>query len=128
MGNVVGLMKDGKNKEWEWSRKEAEHYQCHQDRYPLLRPVRYEATAQLAQEGVTPAVPGPGGTALSINVSSGGMCLLMEMEPAVREVLRVHVPMPVTLAETPTLAEVRWVRRPPFAQEGVYVVGLKFIL
>ncbi len=52
----------------------------------------------------------------------------MEMEPAVREVLRVHVPMPVTLAETPTLAEVRWVRRPPFTKEGVYVVGLKFIL
>ena len=56
------------------------------------------------------------------------MCLLMDWEPDIQVVLRVHVPMPVMMAKTPTLAEVRWRRPVPLGWEGLYFVGLKFVL
>ena len=56
------------------------------------------------------------------------MLLLMEAVPMVERVLRVHVPTPVMHARTPTLAEVRWVRKLPFAMNGgLHFVGLKFL-
>jgi hypothetical protein len=70
------------------------------------------------------------GKALSLNISSGGMLVLMEQAPDVNQVLKVNVPTPVTVAETPTLAEVRWARRVPFGKgigDGPYLVGLKFM-
>jgi hypothetical protein len=70
------------------------------------------------------------GKALSLNISSGGMLVLMEQAPDVNQVLKVNVPTPVTVAETPTLAEVRWARRVPFGNgigDGPYLVGLKFM-
>jgi hypothetical protein len=45
-------------------------------------------------------------------------------------VLKVYVPTPVTVAETPTLAEVRWTRKMPIGKpngQGAYFVGLKFM-
>ncbi|MGH7256048.1 MAG: PilZ domain-containing protein [Nitrospirales bacterium] len=113
-------------KDWDWDTARDEQY--HRDRFPLLRPVPYETTTRVTQEGPSGAVPSETGMALSVNVSSGGMCLLMNRRPSVKQVLRVQVPMPVNLAQTPTLAEVRWVRQPPFSQDGVYLVGLKFLL
>jgi len=75
------------------------------------------------------SVPGHWGKALSVNISSGGMLILMEQAPAIEQVMKVYVPTPITVAETPTLAEVRWTRRLPFgkANGGAYFVGLKFI-
>jgi len=70
------------------------------------------------------------GKALSLNISSGGMLVLMEQIPDVNQVLKVYVPTPVAIAETPTLAEVRWARRVPFWQgvgTGPCLVGLKFM-
>ncbi len=125
---VVDAGEQKGSQKWEWNQKEAKHYQYHQDRFPLIRPVSYEATARLTQEGEAALLPGNTGTALSINVSNGGLCLLMETEPMVREVLRIQIPMPVIPTSTPTLAEVRWVRQAPFAQKGVYLVGLRFLL
>jgi len=40
------------------------------------------------------------------------------------------VPTPISVAETPTLAEVRWTRKLPFGRNnsaGPYFVGLKFM-
>jgi hypothetical protein len=54
----------------------------------------------------------------------------MEQVPDVNQVLKVYVPTPLTVIETPTLAEVRWSRRVPFWQgtdAGPYLVGLKFM-
>ena len=90
-----------------------------------MRPVQYERTATLSG---TAGLEGHKGTALTINVGSGGMCLLMDWEPDIQDVFRVHVPMPVMLAKTPTLAEVRWKREVPLAGKGMYFVGLKFVL
>jgi hypothetical protein len=55
-----------------------------------MRPILYQRTA-----------------AFTINVSSGGMCLLMDWAPEWQEVLRVQVPMRIAVAKTPTPAEVR---------------------
>jgi len=102
----------------EWS--QVAGAQHHLDRFPLMRLVQYELSAarDLAPEGA----------GITVNVSSGGLCLLLDWAPPVQEVLRVHVPMPATLAQTPTLAEVRWVRPLPFTDNGAYFVGLRFLL
>jgi hypothetical protein len=70
------------------------------------------------------------GRALSLNISSGGMLVLMDHAPEVEQVLKVLVPTPTSSAGTPTLAEVRWTRKLPFGNsrnDGPYFVGLKFL-
>lgn len=110
--------------EWEWPMIDCQ--ESHRDRVALLRPIAYELT-KLAHE---PTMSAYEGKALSLNISSGGMLVLMEQAPDVDQVLKVYVPTPVTVAETPTLAEVRWARRLPFGkgtESGPYLVGLKFM-
>ena len=108
--------------EWEWPIVPSQ--QQHSERVALLRPIPYELTAPLAQE---PPL-GRQGHALSLNISSGGMLVLMDLVPPVEWVLKIRVPTPLALVETPTLAEVRWVRKIPFGgQNGLSLVGLKFL-
>jgi hypothetical protein len=79
-----------------------------------------EATAASSQSG----------KALSLNISSGGMLVLMDQAPDIEQVLKVYVPTPISVADTPTLAEVRWTRKLPFGRtngSGAYFVGLKFM-
>lgn len=110
--------------EWEWSMVDCQ--KSHSERVALLRPIPYEMTSPVD----SPAVVGAGGRALSLNISSGGMLILMEQAPVVEQVLKVYVPTPISIAETPTLAEVRWTRKLPFGKANgncPYFVGLKFI-
>lgn len=110
--------------QWEWPITDC--LENHRERVALLRPIPYQVTVPVEAGGSASG----GGKALSLNISSGGMLVLMEQAPEVEQVLRVHVPTPVTVAETPTLAEVRWTRRVPFGKgggAGPYLVGLKFI-
>lgn len=107
---------------WEVDRLKA--HEQHRDRFPLMRPVHYELSEPIGSE----QTDGRKGQGLTVNVSSGGMCLLMDHKPELQDVFRVHVPMPILTAQTPTLAEVRWVKALPFYQNGVYVVGVKFLL
>lgn len=110
--------------EWDWPI--VTNFQKHNERVALLRPIPYEVTPS-AQDSVASARQG---RALSVNISSGGMLLLMDQAPAVEQVLKVFVPTPTAVAETPTLAEVRWTRRIPFGKNngmGPYFVGLKFM-
>jgi len=112
------------NPEWEWPMRDSQ--ENHSERAALLRPIPYEMTATI--EGVAGSTPI--GRALSLNISSGGMLILMDQAPQVDQVLKVYVPTPVTVAETPTLAEVRWTRKLPFGRvngNGAYFVGLKFM-
>lgn len=98
----------------------------HRERAALLRPIPYEMTTLADQPGVTAI----NGKALSLNISNGGMLLLMDQAPDVEQVLKIYVPTPITVAETPTLAEVRWTRKLPFGRSngnGAYFVGLKFM-
>jgi len=110
--------------EWDWAITDSQ--KSHNERAALLRPILYEMTTSVE----APATSTHSGKALSLNISSGGMLVLMEQAPDVNQVLKVYVPTPVTAAETPTLAEVRWARRVPFWQAagtGPYLVGLKFM-
>ncbi len=110
--------------EWEWPIRDSQ--ENHRERVALLRPIPYELTKLV--DG--PTMSACEGKALSLNISSGGMLVLMEQAPDVNQVLKVYVPTPVTVAETPTLAEVRWARCLPFwngTGDGPYLVGLKFM-
>ena len=110
--------------EWEWP--VAESQRSHSERATLLRPILYEMTTSVEN----PAASTHSGKALSLNISSGGMLILMDQDPAIKQVMKLYVPTPVSTAETPTLAEVCWTRRLPFgATNGnvAYFVGLKFM-
>jgi hypothetical protein len=110
--------------EWEWPMLASK--KCHSERAALLRPILYEVTAPVEE----PAGSMHRRKALSLNISSGGMLVMMDQVPAIDQVMKVYVPTPITMAETPTLAEVRWTRRLPFGKtngNGTYFVGLKFM-
>jgi hypothetical protein len=111
--------------EWEWLIRDS--HENHSERAALLRPILYEMTA--SEAGNADVVKE--GKALSLNISSGGMLVLMDRAPDIEQVLKVYVPTPITIAETPTLAEVRWTRKLPIGDSSsrvTYFVGLKFIL
>ena len=112
----------------EWNRQRSADEQLRIDRFPLMRPVSYERTEAFSEARGLEGHEGQNGLALSINVCSGGMCLLMNWEPEQQEILRVHVPMSIAVSKTPTLAEVCWTRPVPLSSNGLYFVGLKFVL
>ncbi len=110
--------------EWEgWATVENQQRSRH--RFPLMRAVSFELNDP--EEGRGRAFAQKRG-AITLNVSNGGLCLLTDFAPHIGQVVRVHVPMTGELAETPTLAEVRWVRSVPLKPEGVHMVGLRFVL
>src|SRR6267378_8021558 len=109
---------------WEWPITDRQN--SHSERAALLRPILYEMTTHIED----PSAATYSGRALSLNISSGGMLVLMDQVPAIEQVMKVYVPTPITMAETPTLAEVRWTRKLPFGKlngNGAYFVGLKFM-
>lgn len=73
-------------------------------------------------------MPSPKIMGLTVNVSSGGLCMLADWWPKPGEIFRVHMPLSIVRATTPTLADVRWVRPLPFEGSGLAMVGLKFIV
>ena len=107
-------------------------HQQHAERVALLRPILYELLYDLdtALEQASPETRvARHGKGLSLNISSGGMLLLMDHQPKVNQTMTIHVPTPVHVAETPTLAEVRWTRKLPFQTfDATYFVGVKFVL
>jgi hypothetical protein len=110
--------------EWEWAMVDSK--KSHSERAALLRPILYEMTTPAEDATMSPH----SGKAISLNISSGGMLVLMDQLPEIEQVMKVYVPTPITAAETPTLAEVRWMRRLPFGKpngNGAYFVGLKFM-
>ena len=120
--NVDGI--DTARHGWEWPI--LSNHQKHSERVALLRPILYEMTVSVGNQPVLSSQ----GKALSVNISSGGMLLLMDQAPSIEQVLKVYVPTPITLTDTPTLAEVRWTRRMPFSrtkENDSYFVGVKFL-
>ena len=110
--------------DWEWPI--GDNGGDHSERAALLRPILYEITS--SAQGKNVAVRN--GRALSLNISSGGMLILMDRAPAIELVLKVYVPTPIPIAGAPTLAEVRWTRRLPFGKPNnneMHFVGLKFL-
>lgn len=114
--------------DWEWALLPS--HQEHEDRQVLLRKVPYEYTSDIESDLFLAHLPAfRKGTALSLNISPGGMLLLMRDAPELDQVLKVEVPTPVQHARTPTLAEVRWTRQIPLTQlEDLHLVGIRFLL
>lgn len=111
--------------EWEWPMTDSQ--KSHNERAALLRPILYEMTTLPDEASAASPRSGKG---LSLNISSGGMLVLMDQAPTIEQVMKVYAPTPITAAEVPTLAEVRWTRKLPFGKpygNGVYFVGLKFV-
>jgi hypothetical protein len=111
-------------RQWEWPMIDSQN--GHSERAALMRPILYEMTPSAE----APAAAASVGKVLSLNISSGGMLVLMDQSPKIGQVLRVLVPTPISQTETPTLAEVRWTRRVPFDQpdgNATHFVGLKFM-
>jgi hypothetical protein len=122
----VTMGAEEKAHDWEWPL--APSSQQHPERVALLRQIPYEISPSLYEELPEMGL-GHRGKALSLNICSGGILLLMNHEPEVHQVMKVQVPTPVNLARTPTLAEVRWVRKVPYEiHDGLYFVGVKFVL
>lgn len=112
--------------DWEWPIMA--NQQKHSERVTMIRSIQYEMTSPLDSELFEEQFVSRRGKALAINVSSGGMLLLMDHAPDVMQVLKVHVPMSIHLAQIPTLAEVAWTRPVPMGPTSLYFVGLKFVL
>ena len=68
------------------------------------------------------------GEALSVNVSKGGMLLLMDQNPPVEQVFEIQVPAS-TRGKTPRLVEVCWTRQISIEDcDSRFLVGVKFLL
>lgn len=120
---VATISSEDSRNDWGWP-METSHLQ-HMERAVLMRPISYTLTQPSDKE----TFADHHGTALLMNISSHGMLLVMEEAPQTQQVMKVRVPTPTDLADTPTLAEVRWVRKMPFAsQNSLYLVGLKFVI
>jgi len=110
----------------EWDQWDHLHPHWNQrDRYSLTQVVTIERSIL---QVVGDEVPIPKIRGLTVNVSSGGLCMLADWFPKPGEIFRVHVPWSTVGAKTPTLADVRWVRRLPFADNSLAMVVLKFIV
>ena len=120
---VAAIPLDERQDDWDWPVETGDLQ--HAERAALMRPISYTWTLPCDEEVFTDHE----GTALLMNISSRGMLLLMEEAPETPQVMKVQVPTPTDLAATPTLAEVRWVRKIPFASpQNLYLVGLKFVI
>ncbi len=113
---------------WEWPIAPSEpHYR---ERIALIREIPYQTASAVEREVVNQKKEGwCRGKALSLNISSGGILLLMGRAPLLEELLSLEVPTPVHRATTAILAEVRWVRTVPFPRhQDLHFVGAKFLL
>lgn len=111
----------------EWSHFHERHPRF--DRVPILQAVVFEPSAHridghMGEEEIKLYSR----MGLSLNVSSTGLCLLVEEHPAVGEIWRVRIPSSTQGVQTPTLADVRWMRSIPFVGSRLVIVGLRFIL
>lgn len=94
------------------------------ERLASMRPCWYEMSEWLDQDSIVLHQ----GYAHSINISSGGMLLLMAQEPQVLQVLEVHVPPPIEMVNPQTLGEVCWTRRISIdATDSIFLVGVRFL-
>jgi hypothetical protein len=99
--------------------------QTRPDRVCCIRELRIERTSDRDPVGQNLHNSFDG---LTINLSSRGLCVLLNWRPVQGEVLRVHVPTPVVMTQTPTLVDVRWIRILPFKNHDFVIAGLKFLL
>jgi hypothetical protein len=96
------------------------------ERTTLIRPCLYEMTESDGRESVMLHE----GYALSVNVSSGGMLLLMPQPPQVHQVLEVATPScDNSKTPLPALVEVRWTKEVAVERDGsLCLAGVRFLV
>ncbi len=112
--------------DWDWQTTPSQHK--HTERVTMIRPIQYESTCPIDPDLFPEHFENRHGKALTLNISSGGMLLVMDHAPDVLQLLKVHVPIPIQKTHIPTLAEVAWTRPIPMGPEDLHFVGLKFVL
>jgi len=94
-----------------------------QERAALVGFVPYEMREFLGEDSIVIHQ----GEALSLNISDGGMLLMMDQAPPARQVFELHMPAS-TVVKVPTLVEVCWTRPVPIEDDDMrYLVGVKFL-
>ena len=95
------------------------------DRLSFLRFITYGLTAS-----GPPASNGKKSQAAAINVSEGGLCLLVNEPIHESDILRVDLPLADVSTTSSTLAEVKWSRAMPWSNNDTpqYFVGVQFLL
>jgi hypothetical protein len=114
--------------EWPWTIKQT--HERHTDRMSFMRPISFTIIRtdlwRTNQDG-----NGTAGHALSLNISSKGLLILMDREPEVDQTMRISVPSAAQEVDIATMADVRWTRKVPFMRGEVhpfFFVGLRFTL
>jgi hypothetical protein len=70
------------------------------------------------------------------NLCEGGLCLITDRALKESQIIKIRLPIPNVHATTPTLAEVRWVKRQAAARQSFakqngshrYIAGLRFLV
>ena len=94
------------------------------ERIAIMEACPYEMSEAIGKESIVMHQ----GEAISVNVSTGGMLLLMDQSPRVDQVLQVRIPRAAKAASHVTLAEVRWTRQLPIESGGtMHLVGVRFL-
>lgn len=111
---------------WDWPTMP--NQQKHTERVTMIRPVEYESTGPIDSDLFEDRFTSRTGKALTLNISSGGMLVVMDHAPDLLQLLKVHVPIPIHMTHIPTLVEVAWTRPFPMGPHDLHFVGLKFVL
>lgn len=116
-----------RSRSWKWPLRQDRS--GHLDRQAFLRPIPYEMldwTGAEVQCGLT--YPARAGQALSLNISPGGMLLMMDGEPMLQDRLRVRLPQNSLRNAGSSLAKVCWTRSVPvLLHSHVVFVGVRFL-
>ncbi len=94
-------------------------------RSPLGEKVSFEVSTHLAYSRHLDSDPGTRLKSHIQDVSDGGVCLLTREPLEAAQIVKLNLPFPHVDVSTPTLAEVRWVKRLP-SKKG-YQAGLRFL-
>lgn len=99
----------------------------HQERRDSKRlPTILSCPYELTRVSGTDTIELSEGAALALNISAGGMLLLMPQSPGERKVFEMRVPSPTQSEKTTRLVEVCWAREFPFGVGAkVHLVGVK---
>ena len=94
-------------------------------RLPFLRFITYGLSASNSFDGDMRK-----NHAAAINVSEGGLCLLIQERLQETDIIRVDLPLADVTTTSATLAEVKWLKSVPWSHPDApeYFVGIQFLL
>jgi hypothetical protein len=95
----------------------------HPDRTPLIRPVRYDVARPYDPPGLHMGFQ----TALSVNISPGGLCILTDATLLLAPQTILQLSRAGSGPASPVFGEVRWVRSLPPRWEDPCLIGVKVI-